>query len=316
MKTSLLGDVIRLGAWRDLVIPCGRQAQGVGDPWYPPDDVVAIDCRAIYTAAWHDKSGRQAWGAFGETNIPASHAQEILDAFDNGPEKFNPPIVAPFANTWLEWGHLDPAVPGVKLGTFVAPLPDDSVCAWHIITWPGIAQPFFIGAWSTDKTDWHTQGFRMYPSTLKWISTGPDDALARMFSSNDDDEAARRLFADARLITATHLALRLPNTRIATLQDAPVKMAKKQKRTRPHQRVVWKELVMCGSQGGQRRQAARGNGQALRAEHVVRSNIALYTDDAPLFGKPGMVGWFERPEHRRGNRKNGLIKQLRRIEPA
>lgn len=317
MKTSLLGEVIRLGAWSDLVIPCGRQAQGVGEPWYPPEDVVAIDCRAIYAAAWHDKSGRQAWGAFGDTDIPKSHATEILDAFDEGPQKFNPPIVTPFTYTWLEWGALQSARADVKLGTYVCRTSDDDVvCAWHIMTWPGIAQPFFVGAWSTHKSNWQLQGFQLYPSTLKWISTAPNAPIARYFGTDDDETAAYDLFGDARLTTATHLALRLPNTRIASLQDALVKMGKKQTRPRPHQRVVWKELVMCGSEGGRRRQPAKGNGPVLRAEHMVRSNIALYTDDAPLFGKPGMVGWFERPEHRRGNRKNGLVKQLRRIEAA
>ncbi len=318
MKDSLIEEVNKLGAWSDLVMPCGRQAQGIGEPWYPPNDTVAIDCREIFKSAWYDKKGRQAWVPHQSIDSPPpSHAQEILKAFDEGPSRFNPPIVVPFKSTWLEWGSLDEST-DVRLGSFVCESSEDvdGVAVWHIMRWPGISQPFFVGAWSTHKSDWHLQGFRLYPATNKWLATSPESLMSRVFSTWRDDEAAYNLFNDIRLITATHLALRLPNTRVAAIHDAPVRMAKKQKRVRPHQRIRWTQLVMCGSSGGMRRRAAKAGGGVLRAEHMVRAHIALYTEEAPLFGNPEMVGWFERPAHKRGSRKAGIVVQARRIEPS
>lgn len=326
MSISLIQTITERGAWNDLDTSNGFPWTGTGERWFPPSDVVAIDCSQVYRACILTSRGAETRRSrldpvrgfvpdeYWHTSPfrTASYAEQLLNDFDNGPERFNPPALVPFQSTWLEWGsHGDSPH---KVGTLVSNDDDGSILAWTFMSFPHIADPFFMAAcrFGPDCRAFGSS-ISMYPASRRWASMLPDHAM-RQWGQFSDEAIGGLFMLDGHLFDAIRLALKLPNSRLAELAETqPRKVGKKQKRLRPNQRITWREIVMVGfTPTLNRRNASRG-GQRFMAEHAVRANRALYTEDAPLFGNPKLVGWFIRPPHKRGNRKNGVVIQTRRI---
>lgn len=307
MSGTLIQTIQERGAWDDLETSNGFPWTGTGQRWLPPSDLIAVDCSQIYRACLLTSDGAEV------TYAPQSYARQLLSDFDDGPQRFNPPAIVPFESTWLEWGSHGRSPH--KVGTLVTNGEEGAITTWTFMSFPHIRDPFFVTSCSLGP-DCNAVGCRpyIYDALRRWASMLSDRAI-KEWGEISGGSLGIHFMMDHKLFTAIRLALKLPNSRLAQLADTqPRKIGKKQKRLRPSQKTKWREVVMVGFTPTLNRRSASRGGQRFMAEHAVRANRALYTEAAPLFGNPKLVGWFIRPPHKRGSPKNGTVIQARRIE--
>lgn len=81
------------------------------------------------------------------------------------------------------------------------------------------------------------------------------------------------------------------------------------KERRPH--IEYKVLrVQTGKHKFQILGRATGGESMDLPLHTVRGHFATYTEDRPMFGRPGEYGRYWVPSHTRGSRKHGEVKKV------
>jgi hypothetical protein len=345
MRAGLMESAMQQGIYLDAKESAGRFTQGIGAPWFPPRDIPLIHCQAIYDMAHSASDGTAvavaAFRSDGQQRDEASvaqdilrarrvqsqsHLEQLLTAFDDGEEEHNPPMLCPFEHAWLEFASDKTCA--IRAATMVSDADViGHVNAWHVVQ-VGSGPITMIGSaryWNGGRersTQLSPAGNKMAARLLTFLD---EHAEAYAFSPPDitglrpgahGDAIADHVIDDLRLRTATCGAIRIPNTRGVNVEPVDIRVGKKQKRLRPHQQIRQHVLTITGSEGGSRRNAARGNGQQLTAEHLVRAHWVCYSEESPMFGIPGRHGWWRRQSHKRGKRTNGIVNQTRRIEPA
>ncbi len=342
--STLMERALASGIYMDAEMADGVPVRGIGTPWFPPQDMPLIHCEAIYQMAQEASDGTSvsisAFNSAGERKTAEdlaaarlraqqtqSHLEQLLAAFDDGPEEHNPPMLCPFAHVWLEFSNASNAVMSV------ATIASDAdaighINAWHIVQRRGgpilmVASARYWDGGLQRATQLSAAGNKEAGLLLDFLDRhhrslygfdAPQITGAR--PGEHGDAIADHLVDDMRLRLATCGAVRIPNTRGVSVQPVDARVGKKQKRLRPHQQIRRHVLTITGSEGGVRRVAARGHGESLTAEHLVRAHWVCYSEDSPMFGIPGRHGWWRRQAHKRGKRANGLVRQTRRIEPS
>lgn len=341
--STLMERAIKRGIFLDAEFKNGVAVRPAGDPWFPPIDMPLIHCEHVYQMAHEAPDGTGTCvSAFDEHGEPrhqhevvadglkaqqtSSHLEQLLMAFDEGPEEHNPPMLCQFDGAWLEFG-------GYWQGIRAAAIVSDAdsvghINAWHI-TQAGDGHVLMIASaryWNGGlerSTQLSAAGNKVAASLIDFMEKHhealygtPATTLTGLRSGAHGDSIADHVVDDLRLRVATCGSLRIPNTRGVNIVALEQRLGKKQKRLRPHQQIRRHILTITGSEGGARRKAARGRGEAMTAEHLVRAHWVCYSEDRPMFGIPGRYGWWRRQAHKRGKRINGLVNQVRRIEPA
>lgn len=79
--------------------------------------------------------------------------------------------------------------------------------------------------------------------------------------------------------------------------------------------VTHKTIIVAGGSRRQSDAGATGVPDRGVSLHIVRGHFALYTEDKPLFGRPGQVGAYYHPQHTRGSAQVGTVDHDYKVGP-
>jgi hypothetical protein len=128
------------------------------------------------------------------------------------------------------------------------------------------------------------------------------DDLARLRASMWD--ADKHLLIRCAVVASAVIAF--GSARNSRLEEVPLSRAERRRRDTPP--GIRFSRIMIDPMRTYRPSQVRGNDPALGTPwHLVRGHWAVYSEQRPLFGRPGLHGRFWVSEHERGDREHGEV---------